>query len=1261
MTQDQSELNAGRQEIFCLFAKLCEHQTRAPWSFLPILSLVGPTGHGKSVLIRDLYFRHSNISAFPHTILDFEERNAPHDLLAILGRLRNDLRHQRDARGRTLAFPRFDIIYDRLKNSQSQEGEAMDETKKMFKEFRSVMREELSDLLNVVSAIHFLVGIVFYLLKFLFRLPLLRVFLNWLIEREYLRAGQKPQWRWYQDQVRRFEELNLPEDADVIRIRRRLNEMCIMGEPERRFLIEQILPKAFLADLRYGTSDNDSSMLNNGPPYVVIFLDSFEVLQRSSESTARQLLEVLALNDYRKRGDSDPLLLIVASEKRLPDMSRAQFNRHFLPNWHGNHFQERADALYQHWTQQLPPPGNRQALRLKDLYLPLPLSIFTLKATRDYLLQLDKRCETDVFTNEALIEDIHRATQGYPIFVKQVAEALQASLQNPRSGIRDTASLFASEEGKEIVDRLLPIHCKRVEERTFALIAIPRRLTQELFGVILELLNSRPLRTNELENEWQRYRDLPFMLFDKNDEYITFVPGVRALFLKKLQIVTARFETDYLRIHQRLYDYFHLRVEESLKNTGRRDKQDLLERSYHALALGDYESVIKLAIYAQQRELDLWEDLLKVIAEAPMRRNLYATVKQEAAEALYRGMRADNTQGAPITVGTRSQSVSTIQIEPLAVRAIVLYTWLLADPGSERKNVGSLWNELGMAYDLLQGVRLDTITRCYQHANAVLDPPTPVTQPLRLIPTPIVSSNQQNSQPPIRNTNRSLLGNRKVWIFLSVILLGVVLLPLVTVGLLQQSQHPTNSDTGNPFAIPLAELKPSPANQWIGTIVEPDQEFVGLSNGVVPFDYLRPDGMLKAQAAYEWHYGHLTQAYALLKQATESDVNDAEAWIYLQNIQILLSKKSCAIFVVTTRIIEDGSEGVNNGRDNLQGAYVWQKEYNDNHPQTPPICLYIANIGSNAGYESDVAKQIVKAVASNGMIKGLIGWPGLFDSQTSLDAVHLLDKANLPIVSPESYDEVQVVSNVFHIAPSRQSQGQRAALYAESLFKRHAAIFTDPTDPYSHSLTEGFRQQFEGDGNKIAALQSYVTGQTDAQTLTVKLKDALATRPDCIYFTGGIGEGSVLLAELRKLSSSLPLLGSEQLYSFVGFSTNPQPGLNHLAFTSAAYPDVVTSATERMTGEYALDFDPNDPNHVRGYGYSRPDSEAILSYDAMETLVTAYTNAAGLQSVLQTLPSIDIQGARGKIIAFSSLNELTDQSLFAVHINQQGQFGSYSI
>lgn len=1224
---NEHDLFTGREEAICLFEEqIDEHNTATSWPLLPVLSLVGPAGYGKSRFMRQLYFYHCQ--THPHASLDFNRPGPPRDLLNIFGTLRNDLRRQQDEQGHALKFPRFTIIYTLLKKTEGQSAEEKDEI--------GELPDAFSDLIGLLGNLYFVLGLFLVVLKLIAQIPFIRALIRQLVAWGYERAGGRPEWHWYQDQVKKFREFNLPDKAPlpISTILSRLNEMCL-GAPEREFLIEQILPKAFLADLRYGSYDQepwnrtDPAKREQGARRVVIFLDSFEILIRDAEPVAKHLLKALAFNEYRRRGDSDPLLLVISSEELLPDMLPAQLSQHFPlgSETDTRTMQERADDLFDAWQQQVSPQSGRRVLSMGNIYLPLPLSTFSLDATREYLLKLDRQDETDCFTDEALIEDIHRETQGYPVFLERMAAALQTS------SVRNIEQLFApGGQGGQIVDRLVATHCTPVEERELMLMAIPRTLTQELLALILNLSAA------DAQGKWQHYRHQPFLLLSGDQQRITFLPGIRALFLKKLQLTTPNSNnTDYDRTHRLLSNYFN----DLIKREGAHDERNLLEYSYHSLALGDHEAVIPLAS-TQRRQPERWLHLLKVIEQSPTQRLPRAMIEQEAEDALDQARSDTNAKAA--------------------VRAIVLYTWLLAAPGSEP----SLWLKLAAAHNYLHkadvGTRSNMAAYCDQRAKDLRTEP----QFLYLSRTP-TEPRRAVSQPPLprpplkqrvwgfsRGLYRGVLSSRGAQLSLAVVLIITVvlflILPYLSLARPQQPSVPIATD--NPFALPLTELQPSSQNHWIGATIQPDKEFIGLSDGSIPFDYLRPDASLKKQAAAELRRGYLGTARDLFMQAVQSDINDAEAFIYLENTQIHLSGKTCTVFVVATGISEDGGEGVNNGRDNLQGAYVAQKQHNDSQQGTP-ICLYIANVGTDPGYVPIVAQQIVKAIGANNTIKGLMGWPGLFASPASLDAVNQLQAAQIPIVSPDGYDEAQYAPNVFHIAPSYQDEGRRAALYAEKMAATtHAFVISDPTDPYSRGLTEGFKERFEEDKNQIVGVQPYRTGHSDAQTFA-NLRSLLeATRPDFIYFAGGIVEGQMLLVQLRADSSAVPIFGGDGLYPFVGFSENTRSDFQRLAFTSSAYPDTPTAL--QMKGQYALAFDSRDQGGVRGYGYSRPDDRAILSYDTMETLITAY-DASGVQSLQQALSSVSFKGASRELITFTPINELSDQRLLMLSVNQQQQ------
>ena len=65
-------------------------------------------------------------------------------------------------------------------------------------------------------------------------------------------------------------------------------------------------------------------------------------------------------------------------------------------------------------------------------------------------------------------------------------------------------------------------------------------------------------------------------------------------------------ESDYYQTHLRLRNHFR-------KYISPREK---IEEAYHALALGDYEPAVELAIFALKHDLSLWETLLDAIMQA---------------------------------------------------------------------------------------------------------------------------------------------------------------------------------------------------------------------------------------------------------------------------------------------------------------------------------------------------------------------------------------------------------------------------------------------------------------------------------------------------------------------------------------------------------------------------------------------------------------------------------------------------------------------
>ena len=437
---------------------------------------------------------------------------------------------------------------------------------------------------------------------------------------------------------------------------------------------------------------------------------------------------------------------------------------------------------------------------------------------------------------------------------------------------------------------------------------------------------------------------------------------------------------------------------------------------------------------------------------------------------------------------------------------------------------------------------------------------------------------------------------------------------------------------------------------------------IGISDGTYIFDTSRPDATLKQQAAdkLKQNPNDAGGVIATLSSAVEQEPNDAEAHIYLEDQRVLSSGSPYITFVVGTML---SSDNIGVGRDDLQGAYVAQKEFNDGSKLANgyKVRLLIANSGSKATYATNVANQIVQLAKIDKTFVGVMGWP--FSSR-SVDAVSVLGKAHIPMVSQtSSSDQLTAISRYFfRVAPSNKIQGVSGAKYAEqTLHATSAALFVDPTDPYSQSLANDFRTQFESDGKKIVVNEQYTVGKTS--NFSTLLQDALKYNPGIIYFSGYASDISTLLTNLPA-GNPINVMGGDALYELNGYQSSASAGFTHLRFTAFAYPDQwdVLGQTARKPGffvDYPAAFSPNKA-HV-GYGYTRPDNDAMLSYDATIALLQASNSALNtgktqltMEDVRQALTTTTFQGVSGQI-TFGSNGDPINKAIVILSVDSLGR------
>ncbi len=385
MSNEQLATFTDRREAIALFDLLRGRDPGKPWPLLPILAFVAPGGSGKSLLLRYLRVEKSSLpggrAAFPYAYLDFTLPHAPKDLLSILMELRDQLQQQDDGQGKHLVFPRFDLgalIAQAAATNEDVASLGPTEVRRKLTAGAQIV-ESLSALSSSLGFALPYVAPLLAGLKFAGQIKPLKDLLGYLEDN----TG----WKWYR---MHGTETGLGANATLKDVLLRLHVLSMPGKPEREFLVNDLLPAAFLADLFDALLDIDPPRAWSKTANIVFFLDGFEALQRASSSTATRLLHVLAIREL-KHGKTDPLLLVIGSRDYLPGLSLEEeqtipFGRTAVQD--EQEVRRRIRGWYAQWQQRI--PADRRYLRPRDLYLTFELRDFGQEDTRSYLLKLDE-------------------------------------------------------------------------------------------------------------------------------------------------------------------------------------------------------------------------------------------------------------------------------------------------------------------------------------------------------------------------------------------------------------------------------------------------------------------------------------------------------------------------------------------------------------------------------------------------------------------------------------------------------------------------------------------------------------------------------------------------------------------------------------------------------------------------------------------------------------------------------------------------------
>ena len=244
------------------------------------------------------------------------------------------------------------------------------------------------------------------------------------------------------------------------------------------------------------------------------------------------------------------------------------------------------------------------------------------------------------------------------------------------------------------------------------------------------------------------------------------------------------------------------------------------------------------------------------------------------------------------------------------------------------------------------------------------------------------------------------------------------------------------------------------------------------------------------------------------------------------------------------------------------------------------------------------AKTVVSKLINQDKVVAVLGEVA---STNSLAAAPVAQEAKIPMITPSSTNPKvtetgDYISRVCFIDPF---QGSTMAKFAATTLKaKTAAVLGDVNSDYSKGLTKFFEEEFNKQGGKVIANESYTQTDPDFKGQLTKIREL---KPDVLYIPGYYGQVGIIAKQARELGMNIPLLGgdgwdSPELWKLGGAALKDAYISNHYSADNPA---------------------PEIQNFVKAYEAKFkvvPDSLAALAYDAAKVLADAIKRAGGTDS-----------------------------------------------
>jgi branched-chain amino acid transport system substrate-binding protein len=363
--------------------------------------------------------------------------------------------------------------------------------------------------------------------------------------------------------------------------------------------------------------------------------------------------------------------------------------------------------------------------------------------------------------------------------------------------------------------------------------------------------------------------------------------------------------------------------------------------------------------------------------------------------------------------------------------------------------------------------------------------------------------------------------------------------------------------------------------------------------------------------------GDYEKAQELFSRAVMGDRRDPEVQIYLNNA--IARSKEMPPFKIAVVVPVDAN--ASSAEEILRGVADGQTQFNKAGGFNSRLLeVKIANDGNNAKLSPGVAKALVQDPA----ILAVIGHNASVATEA---AMPIYTQAGMPMVISTSGTAAISSRVTFRTVLTNKVTGVRLADYARTRLKLdRIAVFYNPNDIYSRNMQEIFVDRFESQGGRYvqAIDMSSPDFQIEKQVQLMKGKfDAIALFPNIELLTVGL---AIAEANHALGAQKMKLMGGAPVYT----------------------PRTLTSGGNAVEGLVLpvpwFGKTPYAQRAMTRWG-GQVNWRTAMSYDAVLSLVNAFSAAPSRATVLQNLKAVQIPANKtsGDPIKFSETGDRIGQ------------------